>query len=180
MNAKANSYNDNTNYAEWFSKQLLNHALADYSYKTVMDINTVITTQAVNYSIDYDSLNVYLKNDLKVFISKDVDVKNDLTYSISLYNSTLNAPIKAGDEVGVISVLLDGKILASAPLIVKQDISRNGLLFIIGSMKNYFISRHFLLTVLVFILLLSGLYLSKQKKIQRMFKRSKKRKNIKK
>jgi D-alanyl-D-alanine carboxypeptidase (penicillin-binding protein 5/6) len=157
MNAKSNDYNDNTNYAETFAKQLLNHALNDYSYKTVMDINTVVTTQTVNYSIDYSSLNVYLKNDLKVFVSDDIDVENHLSYSINLYNSTLKAPISAGDEVGTITVIYDGRILATAPLIVKQDVSKNGLLFTLGLLREYFISRHFLLTIFTFILLLLGL-----------------------
>lgn len=171
LNAKAKENPDNENFAETLSKKLLSHAINDYSTKVILSKNNTIDTLPVKYSIGNEGVPLYIKDDLKLFISNEIDIKNDLTFSINLYNNELIAPISKGDVVGEILISHDGKILAKADLIVKQDIDKNDFLYIMELMQSYVLGRAFWISVGAFLLIMVAYTLYTKKHMKKMYKR---------
>ncbi len=170
--------NDSTNYAEFFSKKLFGHAFNDYSYQTIYSEKSVLTSLPVKYSISSDDINLYLQYDLKLYLPKSIDPQNDLQYSQYIYGDELKAPLSKGDTVGSLTVFYNDTILATVPIVVDEDINRNGFLYLIDSMGEYFGSRTFLITLISFAVLMVIFYLIKKHKLEKMYKMRSKR-NIK-
>ncbi len=168
MNAKSN---DNKNYAERFSTQLLSHAINDYSNQTILTTQNVVTTMPVQYSVSADDTNLYLANDLTLFLSEEIDVQEDLMYNVYIYGDGIKAPLKSGDTVGELIVSLDGEVLATVPLIVKTDVERNGFLYFMEIMRTYVLSRAFIISLVCFVVILIVYYLINKQKMKKIYQR---------
>lgn len=172
MNATAKDSEDSANYAEHFSKQLLSHALNDYSYKTVLDTDSAVAYFPVTYSSLSDEIGVYLKEPLSVYVPKDTDVTSDLSYNYYLYGDGLSAPLKAGDAVGEMIVSLDGRVLSTVSLIVAKDVERNGFLYFLDILRGYILSRAFLFSCIAFAVIAVGYYFYKKRELRAIHKNS--------
>ncbi len=166
----ATSAEASSNSAEYYAKKLINHGLYDYSVKVLKKADTPITTLPIKLSISNEEVYIYLKDDLKGYVSDDVDIDEDLQYNYYLFDSELKAPIKNGDQVGVIVASKNGKFLASAPLVVKEDVDQNSLLTIMELMKEYIGSRAFVFTILLFVVLMVLYYYKKKSLLDKMYK----------
>lgn len=171
MNAKHPESNNNDNVAESFSKILISHALNDYSYKLIKTKTDIITSLPVKYSVSSKKIDVYLQDDLNIFLNKNIS-ESELDYAISIHNDELIAPIKAGDTVGTLTVFYEGVLLVNVPLIVKENIEKNIFLHSMDMIKEFVLSKAFLIGIMIFIVLLI-LYFRSRK---RTFKRKQKRK----
>ena len=176
MNALALDESDTSNYAEAYTEKLLSHALNDYETVTVKSAKNPITSLPVKYSISSGNIDLYLKKDVNLFLSKDVDVNSDLTYNIQIYGDELKAPISIGDEVGVLTVSHNGILLSSTPILANVSIERNGFLYAIDVMKSFITSIWFII-ILITVLLLAIWARSRKKRKFRKKKRKRKNKS---
>ena len=174
MNALALDEKDTSNYAEIYTKKLLSHALNDYEIVTVKSAKEAITSLPVKYSISDDDIDLFLKEDVKLFLSKEIDVSSDLTYNIQIYGNELKAPINIGDEVGLLTISHNGIVLSSTPILVNISVERNSFLFVMDMMKSFITSIWFII-ILIAVLLCILLVRSRRK--QKFRKRKRKKKN---
>ena len=65
-----------------------------------------------------------------------------------MHNDTLNAPIYVGMIVGGVDILYDGNIIGRGVLIAEEDIPASEMLLKIENLKDLFLGRAFLLSVL--------------------------------
>ncbi len=165
MNAKSNG--TKTNVAEDYCKDLISHALNDYSVQTLKNANDVITSLPVKYSISSKEINVYLQEDLSVFVPKGIDLDNDISYSVCINDDELVAPISSGDIVGTINVFYDGILLASSPLVVKESVDKNTFLFVMDMIKSFVLSKSFIIALILFVILVIIYYAPKKRKKKR-------------
>lgn len=170
MNVKPQN-ESNKNYAEKCSKELISYALSNYSSKTLKTKNEIITSLPVKFAISSKNIDIYLQNDLSVFLSNDININSDLTYSIYIENGELTAPLQSGEVIGTLIVFQDGIMLASVPLIIKESVSRNKFLYLMDIIKQYILSKQFLLICLIFLITL--IYYNKSRK--RKFKKRKRK-----
>lgn len=87
-----------------------------------------------------DSLQLGVRDDLYVSIARGE--YNNLKPTIEL-NGVINAPIKKGQELGVIRVMLEGELVTQRPLISLSDVERGGLMKRMGDSAERFISETF-------------------------------------
>ena len=174
MNALANDEKDTSNCAETYTKSLLNHALNDYETITVKSKKEAITSLPVKYSISHKNIDLYLKEDVKLFLSKDTDINSDLKYDIHIYGDELKAPINQGDEVGIITVSHNGIVLSSMPILSSVTVERNGFLFVMDVMKSFITSIWFVLILILIFVCILGIHHHKKHKFRR---KKRKRKN---
>ena len=172
MNAYSSDTSNTSDIAEYYAKQLIGHALNDYSHKTVLKQGALIDSVGVLYSSLSQNVGVYLGRDLKVYLPSGTDTYTDLSYSTYLYNDRLVAPLKSGDAVGELIVSYDGKVIDTIPLVVAEDIERSGFLYFLDCIKEYVMSRAFLLSCLIFALSLAGYYLYKKRRLKDIHKSS--------
>ena len=128
----------------------------------------IIATLPIKYSISLNEIDVYALHNLEVFVSNDVNLEKDITYSINFNEDELKAPLKYGDIVGTLTIFNDGIILGSTPLIVTKDVERNTFLYTLDMMKEFILSKVFLIIVIFFILLLIIYYTYQNKKFKNM------------
>ena len=169
MNAK--SEDSTKNYAESFSAQLISHAVNDYSKQTILTTQNVVATMPVQYSVNASETNLYLESDLSLFLSEEIDVKNDLTYNVYIYGDELCAPLKSGDTVGELIVSLDGEVLATVPIVIKTDVDRNGFLYFMEIMRNYVLGRAFIISLITFAVALTLYYFVNKQKHKKVYRR---------
>lgn len=167
MQAKSKSSSSKINYAEKHVKDLISHAINDYSTITLKTKNEVIISLPVKYSISSKNIDIFLQEDLKVFISEEIDTQNDLTYSVYIKNDELVAPLNSGDIIGSLNVFCDGVLIASVPLMVNSTIERNAFLFSMDMIKQFIISKVFLITILLFVISLILYKKSRNKKFKK-------------
>lgn len=174
MNANSTKTSQKNNCAELFSEDLILHAINDYSNKLVKSKDNVVSSLPVNYSISSRKVNVYLSEDLYVFIPNNVTI-DELTYSIYIKDGELTAPLKSGETVGTLTVFYDGAILTTVPLIVAEDVERNTFLYSMDVLKNFVLSKAFLIVLLVIIILIIIYKSSKKRKFRKKKRKTRKK-----
>jgi D-alanyl-D-alanine carboxypeptidase (penicillin-binding protein 5/6) len=181
MNVLPIDEDDDENYAESYTQKLLSHTIEDYSIITVKTTKEVITSLPVKYSMSGLEIDLHLAEDVKLFLPKDINLETDLTYTIHIHGEELKAPIKAGVEVGVLTITKDGDLLSSTPIISKVNVEKNTFLFTLDMMKNYVTGRSFIIALITFVVLIIAYYsVSKQKFRKKKRTRKNKSKIIKK
>ena len=179
MNAKSTIPSNKNNYAEIYNDSLLSYAINNYKTHTLKTTSDIITSLPVKYSTSSQEINIYLQEDLKVFGPKDIDIENDISYSININNEELSAPLKVGDVVGVLMVFNNGVLIAQAPLIILENIDKNTFLYYMDMIKQFVLSKTFIIALIIFIT--SIIYCRTNKKHQfKKRKRKRKRKTRKK
>lgn len=175
MNAKAKSENNKENFAEIYSKKIISHALNNYSTQTLKTSKETITSLPVKYSISSNDVNVYLQKDLNIFLSNQIDINTELTYSVYIKDNELTAPLKSGDTVGTLTVFYDGTIIATIPLIVKENIDRNSFLYFMDLVKQFILSKAFLIGFLSFIIAIIYYFKSRKRKFRKKKRKTRKK-----
>lgn len=176
FNASPKYSYDKTNYAEHYTKELLNHGIYDYSLKTIIDSNKVIDSLPIKYSITGDKINLYLEKDLVAYLPDDTVIDDSFVYDYYLFENELSAPIRSGDIVGVLVLMRNGKMICSENLVVEKDVDRNFFLYMMDLMKSYVGGRAFLITVITFLIMLGIYYLKTKRILDKMYKRQRKKK----
>jgi hypothetical protein len=92
--------------------------------------------------------------DLKIYLPADTDIEGQLTFQTVLDGGELTAPLTAGQTVGTVTVSYGGRIVGKAPLTVTEDFGESGFLGALMGFRTYLTSRPFLITLLLFIVLL--------------------------
>jgi len=98
---------------------MFNWAFDSYTYTTVLSSKQMICELEVKLSSALDHVTLVPSNDITVYLPVSVK-KNDIRYSYNTYTDSLDAPVEAGVEVGMITVLHGDEILGSCPLITRQ------------------------------------------------------------
>ena len=73
---------------------------------------------------DKNEVQLGLKQDLTLVIPKGSQSRMNVSYRLK--SSQFTAPLQKGEELGIIDVKLDGRLLASAPLIALEDVNEGG------------------------------------------------------
>ena len=113
---------------------------------------------------DEPKVSCILKEDVYAYLPNEVDAKNDLKYSVFLHGDVIDAPVNENTVLGGVNVYYKGELVASGVLVSNETISENSFLAFMNSMKEFLLSRYFLI-FLVFLLLgiLTFLYFDRKR-----------------
>lgn len=137
------------------TNRLLSWANRNYGYRTVLAAGETLDTVRVGMTgISKSKADLVPAEDLKIYLSKDLDVEGQLEYNVILDGGELTAPLTAGQTVGTVTVSHGGRIVGKAPLTVTEDFKRSGFLDALSIFRSYLTGRAFWLTVLILPLLL--------------------------
>jgi hypothetical protein len=110
----------------------------------------------VNLSSALDHVTLTPASNITVYRPVSVK-KSDIRYSYNTYTDSLDAPVEAGAEVGMITVLYGDEILGSCPLVTTSGVARSEFLYFLSSVKHFSEGRFFRATA-ISIIVLSILY----------------------
>lgn len=137
-----------------YTNRLLAWANRAYTYRTVLTTADVLEVRRVNMTgVSKSKAELVPLTDLKVYLPADADAERDLTYNTILTDGSLTAPLAVGQAVGTVTVTYEGRVVGKAELTVTEDFAANGFLLGLQSLREYLLSRPFLITLLFFALM---------------------------
>ncbi len=103
-------------YGYIIANRLIDWVYATYSYVEILGPDKNICTVPVTVSDMVSSVRVRTKESIHAYLPKSIDLEKDLTYSIRLTATELEAPFEDGTFVGYVAVIYDGQVLGTAKL----------------------------------------------------------------
>ena len=138
-----------------YTNRLLAWANRAHTYRTVLTPDDVLDTRRVSMTgVSKSKADIVPAEDLKVYLPADADPDKGLTYTVNLHNGGLTAPLTAGQVVGTVTVTYEGRVVGKADLTVTEDFAQNGFLSGLMGFRGYLTSRPFLITVILFVIML--------------------------
>ena len=138
-------------YSYKIANSLIDIAFDSYSSKKIAELGKSFGEIKINNAlIDKNgaSVNGILKEDIYAFVPKHVDI-DVLEFKPYFHNTSLNAPISKGANIGGVLVYYDDVIVAEGILVADKDIDPNSLLTLLDNIRNFFIGRKFILTLII-------------------------------
>ncbi len=124
---------------------LLTWADKNFSYKNIVDRFTAVVELPVKLGQNTDSVTLMPLYPIERFVPNDIDMKKDVTFQCDLYDEELEAPVKAGEQVGTLTVYYLGEEIGTVPLIVRNTIERSGGLTILSGFLEIISTPFFLI-----------------------------------
>lgn len=121
------------------SKALYEWAFNDFHYQTVLKTSTIVAEAPVTMSWDADFVSATVQEDVSAIVPKASDAST-LNIEVRWDKESFSAPIKKGDRLGECDIIYAGENLGTATLVASSDVKRNGVLFVMESIKNFTIT----------------------------------------
>jgi D-alanyl-D-alanine carboxypeptidase (penicillin-binding protein 5/6) len=101
--------------------ELMSIGFADYEMKQVAHKGAQAAASVKVTGASIDSLEPLYGDDMALFTARD-SAKNSYKVELKLPNSVA-APLKAGEQIGTAAIMMNGKRVASAPLVAAADVA---------------------------------------------------------
>ncbi|MBR2927238.1 MAG: D-alanyl-D-alanine carboxypeptidase [Clostridia bacterium] len=175
--------------AESNGAYLLTNRLVDWIYRSygeveILSPDTVLCKIPIMLSLMTTEIGIGVKEPVTAYLPLGLDLEKDITYSIRLEHTSLEAPVTEGLFVGYVAILYEGKLLETVPIYTKSGAERTAFMWRLQHMEEWLSDRRVLSGGIFFLVVLTGWIVTEQivirtrhKKWNRYFK--KKRKNAK-
>ena len=131
---------DGTEYGYRVVNNLIRWAVDTYAYIPVISPETKICTLPVTVSDTVTEVSVSTDETVYAWLPKGVEPGTDIKYDLRLLQTSLEAPVKAGDFVGYVAIVYGDRVLGTVKLYADLDAQRSpvgsALKEIQGIMKN--------------------------------------------
>jgi len=137
------------------ANDLLKWVNRTYSYVEVISPDTVVCKLPVTVSDLTTEIEIKTDQSRSCFLPYGVEIGKDITYSIRLTYTELEAPVNAGTQVGFVAIMWNGKILDTVPLYTADGAERSSFLNSLKQIQTLTQNRVFVSGALFFILSLA-------------------------
>lgn len=150
---------ENYIYSYKIANDLVDWACNSFATRQVLEQGqSTIAIPVENTGLFGLEVDVCAKQALTVYLPRDA-MDDDLDVRCHLNSTSLDAPVSAGQVVGVITVYYRGTPLGNVDAVVLEDHARNPILHGISLLSDYVISRAFAATAVCAVLLLAAYFL---------------------
>ncbi|MBQ7335267.1 MAG: D-alanyl-D-alanine carboxypeptidase [Clostridia bacterium] len=146
----------NVEYGYKITNRLIDWVYATYSYIEVISPETEICTVPVTVSDMTFEVNVRTDESLFAYLPAGVEIGKEITYSIRLSNTSLEAPVEPGTFVGYIAVIYEERVLGMLNLYTVEGAERSSIMSTLQTIENLFQNRAFCAGLIFFILSISA------------------------
>lgn len=137
------------------AQDLLDWAFASYKYVSVISTDRAIAELPVKLSSAVDHVALIPVDSMTLYLPVDVDIDAEIKLAVNTFDDYLNAPIRAGQECGNVTVTYDGKI-SSVKLVTTTDVARSDFLYFMNKVKEFSHSTFFIVMIVTAVLLTAG------------------------
>ncbi|MEG1577676.1 MAG: D-alanyl-D-alanine carboxypeptidase family protein [Oscillospiraceae bacterium] len=138
------SFSETTRMFEW--------GFANFQRQTILDSVTPLQEIPVTLSDDVSSVAVRPETGLEATLPTDLDLTT-ITKEVKLFHESIEAPVKAGQVLGEVTVKNGDTTYPPIPLVAVQGVERSEMLYRIHQVKQFF-SQLWVKILLVAVLLL--------------------------
>jgi len=104
---------------------LYNWAFSNFQYRTVFTSQSLVSEVAIKYAPDdQNTVNLHPEEDISLLVSNSVK-DSEFETVISLYEDEPEAPIKAGEALGDMQIILNGEVLCTTRLLASTDVEKS-------------------------------------------------------
>ncbi len=114
-----------------------------YAYMEVISPEMVICTLPVTVSDLTSEIEIRTQESLSSYLPKGVEIGKEITYSVRLIKSTVEAPVAPGEMVGYVAVLYNGTRIGTLPLYTAGEAERSSFIGSLLNLKNLTKNRVF-------------------------------------
>lgn len=129
------------------ARELLLWGEKSFCYINAVDSATPIVELPVSLANGVDHITLLPSFGIDVYVPSDIDRDKEITYTYTLTETSLTAPIKAGTEYGTLSVYYRGELLGEVPLVAANNIERSGWLSLLHNAGELMSSPFFLVLI---------------------------------
>ena len=94
------------------------------------------------------------KTDVYAYLPQEYQTSGLLEYTYIYNDNELVAPLKKGNVVGKIVVRYDGEVVATTDIVVNEDVERHIITYSLYLIRNFIVSRLFVVIIISFVLML--------------------------
>ena len=144
---------DKTYYSSFYeTRRLFQWGYENFTYKTLLEQNEQVKSIGVRLSTQSDHVVLIAKNAVAATVPIDVE-PGDMERLYDVPDS-VDAPIKAGDKLGTVTLQYNGVTYGEADLVALNDITMSEVLYYADKLENFFRSPLFRVGLLVLVVLL--------------------------
>ena len=113
--------------------RLINWVYKTYAKTPILAPETVICTLPVSIADTATEVTIHTLDALSCYLPVGIDAEKEITYSVRLLYTELEAPVEQDRMVGYVAVMYQGKTVGTLPLYTAETVERSSF---IGSIKN--------------------------------------------
>ncbi|MCD7753440.1 MAG: D-alanyl-D-alanine carboxypeptidase [Clostridiales bacterium] len=127
MGAETTVDNDGTHRMQFSeSARLLKWGFSNFSYHSILDLDTPVAEVPVTLGVDVDSVLVVPSGTLDALLPNDITA-DSFTVEYETVDS-VEAPVEAGDVLGTLTVYLEGEAYGSVDLVAATSVEQSSFL----------------------------------------------------
>ena len=119
------------------AKKLISYTSESYEYRDLVPRDKPIADLHIKYGKERDHILITTKNKITALLPEDA-LEEDITTSYNITNTNFIAPVKKGEEWGILTAYYKGEVVGTVPLITQNNIKRDWFLYISGHISNFF------------------------------------------
>lgn len=136
-------------YSYTAANELIKWSYENFEYKKIIDTSEMICEIEVGLSSQVDYVVLSPEKTIEHYLPVSVDVSKEIKREIKLNDDKLNAPIEAGYVAGSVILTYNGEKLAEVNLVTKNNVDRNGILYILARIQSFTKSSKFKVVLLI-------------------------------
>lgn len=140
-------------YGYTAANELIDWSYENFEYKKIIDSSEMICEIDVSLSSEVDYVVLSPDKTVECYLPTKVDVEKDIKREIKLESKKLTAPVEAGHIAGKIVLSYEGRVLAEVDLVTKNNVNRNGLLYVLARIKSFTKSSKFKAIIIVAVII---------------------------
>ncbi len=150
--------------------ELFRWAFTNFEYRSVLGNSETIDGIPIDYSWDYDTVNIRPDKEVFALIPKDADLST-VEIKVDYQIKRAEAPVKKGDVVGTVNLYYADEKIGSTDAVIAESVEGSQLLKVLSSIeaffkryKTVFFLCFFALFVLLIIFIIITIRLNSKKK----------------
>ena len=155
--------------------ELFRWAFENFGYRSVLSNSETVDSMPIDYSWDYDTLNVIPKDEVFALVPYNAD-ESTFEVKIDYKFKRAEAPIKKGDQVGTLSVYYAGYKIGESQAVAAESVEGSQILRLTTGIKRFLVKHKNIfiavsLIVMIFIIVFIAITIrlnSKRKKYGRV------------
>lgn len=118
-------------YSYTEAAKLVKWAFDAYEYTDVLSTSEMICELPVRLSSKVDYVTLFPAEPVELYLPAGIDVDSDVELKWTLSRESFTAPVSEGEVAGEITVMYDGKELATVDLVTRNNVNRDNILYVL-------------------------------------------------
>ena len=131
--------------------ELYRWVFTSFTYRQVLEGSETVDSIPIDYSWDYDTVNVRPSKDIFALVPVDAD-QSTFKVEVEFKNKKLEAPVKKGEVVGTVNVYYAETKIGASNAVVAESVEGSQILRATSSIMNFFKKYKSIFSVILLIL----------------------------